>query len=86
MRETTPKWKPEDYLIEPMVSEIRERFPNSRSRITIVVEQTPRGIIEKKSSVTVAIFNNIQEQAPTVTECMSKVREWRERLPSDFEK
>lgn len=74
-------WTPEDFHIESALADIRQRFPRSRSRMTVVIEQTPRGIILKKSSVTVAVYNNVVESASRLTECMAAILEWRERDP-----
>lgn len=67
--------------LEMALEEIRKQFPNSRFRVIVVVEETPRGRRRKKSSATVSVFDNFTESAPTLYECMIAVREWKERIP-----
>lgn len=67
--------------IDVAVARVQARFPRSRFRVTVVEEWTPRGKRRKKSFATIAVFNNVEESAATLGECVELICEWRERDP-----
>lgn len=66
--------------LDQATQKVSDHFPRSQFRITVVEEWARGRKKAKKSSVSIAVFNNVIETAPTLTECVDAICEWVERV------